>query len=83
MVPETNGETSATGDQNARNESRRPTQVRYPDDIKRWLIGLRRRNDSRVLSTAAPMSSEAVREADEKKTSKIQRSATQQLAAPE
>lgn len=53
MVPETNGETSATGDQNARNESRRPTQVRYPDDIKRWLIGVRRRSDSRVLSTAA------------------------------
>jgi hypothetical protein len=50
---DTSGETSATDDQNATNQSRRLTQVRYPDDIKRWLIAQRRRNDSRVVSTAA------------------------------
>jgi len=53
MQPDTSGETSATDDQHATNESRRPTQVRYPDDVKRWLIAHRRRNDSRVVSTAA------------------------------
>ena len=53
MQPDTSGETSATDDQNATDESRRPTQVQYPDDIKRWLIAERRRTESRVVSTAA------------------------------
>jgi hypothetical protein len=53
MQPDTSGERSATDDQNETNESRRPTQIRYSDDTKGWLIAQRRRNDSRVVSTAA------------------------------